>query len=133
MNAIEKLLKLDSNKIQLPTKEVEIPRLSKLLGEQFVFKLQAVSASDTESIREMAIKNDNVDIFEIRKGIILAGVKEPNLRDESLRTHFGAVTPYDLLDKLFLAGEKEAIYEEINKLSGYDEGSVTEVKSEVKN
>jgi hypothetical protein len=129
MNTIEKLLKLDSNKIQLPSKEVEITRLSKLLGEQFILKLQAVSAPEAESIREMAIKNDDVDIIEIRKGMILAGIKEPNLRDESLRKHFGAATPYDLLDKLFLPGESESIYEELNKLSGYDDNAVAEIKN----
>jgi hypothetical protein len=129
MNAIEKLLKLDSNKIQLPCKEVEITRLSKLLGEKFIVKLQAVGAPESDSIRDMAIKNDGVDVNELRKGHILAGVREPNLRDESLRKHFGAVTPYDLLDKLFLPGEREALYEEISKLSGYDDGAVAEVKN----
>jgi hypothetical protein len=129
MNAIEKLLKLDSNKLQLPRKEVEVTRLSKMLGEKFILKLRAVEAPESESIREMAIKGDKVDIFEVRKGTVLAGVSEPNLRDEALRKHFGAATPYDLLDKLFLPGEREAIYEEISKLSGYDDGAVAEVKN----
>jgi hypothetical protein len=129
MNAIEKLLKLDANKLQLPTKEVEVSRLSDLTGGQYILKLQAVSAPETESIREMATKNDEVDISEVRKGIILAGVKEPNLRDETLRKHFGAATPYDLIDKLFLPGEREAIYEQISMLSGYADGAVAEVKN----
>jgi hypothetical protein len=129
MNAIEKLLKLDVNKLQLPTKEVEVERLSKLTGEQFILKLQAVSAPETESIRDMATKNDEVNIVEVRKGIILAGVKEPNLRDETLRKHFGSATPYDLIDKLFLPGEIEAIYNQISNLSGYDDGAVAEVKN----
>jgi hypothetical protein len=129
MNAIEKLLKLDSNKLQLPTKEVEVSRLSNLTGEQYILKLKAVSASETESIRDMATKNDDVDIAEVKKGIILAGVVEPNLRDETLKKHFSAATPYDLIDKLFLPGEKEAIYDQISKLSGYGEGAVAEVKN----
>jgi hypothetical protein len=129
MNAIEKLLKLDSNKLQLPTKEVEVGRLSDLTGEQFILELQAVSAPETESIRDMATKNNEVDILEVRKGLILAGVKEPNLRDETLRKHFSSATPYDLIDKLFLPGEIEAIYDQISKLSGYDDGAVAEVKN----
>jgi hypothetical protein len=129
MNAIEKLLKLDTNKLQLPTKKVEVERLSKLTGGKFILKLQAVSAPETESIRDMATKNDEVNILEVRKGIILAGVKEPNLRDETLRKHFGSATPYDLIDKLFLPGEIEAIYDQISKLSGYDDGAVAEVKN----
>jgi hypothetical protein len=129
MNAIEKLLKLDPNKLELPRKEVEVTRLSNLLGEKFILKLRGVSAAESESIREMAINDDNVDIFEVRKGVVLAGVSEPNLRDEALRKHFGAATPYDLLDKLFLSGEREAIYDEINKLSGYGEGAVAEIKN----
>jgi hypothetical protein len=129
MNVIEKLLKLDTNKIQLPTKEIEVTRLSKLLGEKFVLSLQAVGSPESDAIRDMAFKDDDVDVIEVRKGHILAGVKEPNLRDESLRKHFGAATPYDLLDKLFLPGEREALYEEISKLSGFGEGAVTEVKN----
>lgn len=130
MNAIEKLLKLDANKIKMPQKDVEVKRLSESLGEKIVFKLKGVPAPERDSIREMAINSDSeVNITEFRKGMILAGVSEPNLRDESLRKHFNAATPYDLIDKLFLPGESDALYEQITELSGFGEDAVAEIKN----
>lgn len=129
MNAIEKLLKLDASKLQMPSKEVEVKRLSDLLGEQFIVKLRGISSDKLDEIRDMAIKDDSIDVNEVRKATVLTGVIEPNLRDESLSKHFGATTPYDLVDKLFLPGEKDALYEQINKLSGYNEGAVEDIKN----
>jgi hypothetical protein len=129
MNIIEKLLKLDAGKIELPQKEVEIKRLSKLSGEKVIFKLQGVHPDKQDSIREMAIKGDKIDVAEVRLENILEGVKEPNLRDAALMKHFGAATPYDLVNKLLLPGEQDALYENIQELSGYGDDAVQEVKN----
>ncbi|MCM3599394.1 XkdN-like protein [Robertmurraya korlensis] len=129
MNAIEKLLKLDASKLQMPTKEVEVKRLSDLLGEQFIVKIKGISSDKLDEIRDMAIKDDVLDVNEVRKATVLSGIAEPNLRDEELCKHIGAATPYDLVDKLFLPGEKDALYEQINKLSGYNEGAVEDIKN----
>jgi hypothetical protein len=37
----------------------------------------------------------------VSKLIVLEGVIEPNLKDDSLQKHFGAATPKDLIDILF--------------------------------
>lgn len=130
MNTIELLLKMDAKKIQMPTKEVVIKRLSDAAGAPVKFKLQGVDSPTSDSIREMAMKdNGTINIDEVRKATILAGVKEPNLRDSSLAAHFGAATPYDLIDKILAPGEKDALYGEITNLSGYDEDAVAEVKN----
>jgi hypothetical protein len=129
MNTIEKLLKLDFNKLQLPSKEVEITRLSELTGDQVIFKLRGVDSDTLDSIRDMATKGDRYDILEARVGTVVAGVVEPNLKEPTLIKHFGVVTPYDLVKKMLTPGESEALYEIISKLSGYDEGAVAEVKN----
>lgn len=129
MNTVEMLLKLDAKKIELPKKEVEVKRLSDLVGSPFILKLQGLDSKTQDEVREMGIKENDIDYKEVKLGTILAGVKEPSLRDESLRKHFGAVTPYDLIQKLFTPGESDALYEEISKLSGYGDNAVEEIKN----
>ena len=51
MNALERLLKADAAKVtEKPKKEIEIPRLSKILGEKFTVTVQAL---DTELLAEI--------------------------------------------------------------------------------
>ena len=92
MSLIDKLLRMDKSKLmEIPTKEVEFERLTKLLGEPFNVKCKAID-----------------------------GVLEPSLKDKRLLAYFGCVTPKELVKKLFLAGEIAELSNVITELSGYD-------------
>ena len=60
---------------------------------------------------------------------VLAGVKEPNLKNKELMEKFNAPTPKELLQKLLLSGEITNLYNVISELSGYGPDSVAEVKN----
>jgi Phage XkdN-like tail assembly chaperone protein, TAC len=135
MNVLETLLALDKNKLALPTKVVEVKRLSEVAGKPVIFVLQGLTQERVQSIREMATKmnpdtkESEMDFNEIRLATIAAGVKEPNLRDKNLLEYYGVPTPYELIKKLLLPGEIDALYEQISILTGFDEKVVQEVKN----
>lgn len=139
MNALEKLLKADAEKItEKPKKTIEIKRLSKVLGSKFEITVEAldadllaeISESHTEYSKTGKVKS--TDNFGIGVETILNGVVEPNLRDKELLNHFGCTTPSDLVKKLFLAGEMGLIANTISELCGV-ETSQSEIDEEVKN
>lgn len=132
MTVISSLLKIDAGKLDLPKKKFEIKRLSAMAGEPVIFNLSGVSDGKLDEIREMNTVDEgetvNVNVQEIRLATIVAGVVEPSFKDKDLMDHYGVKTPYDLVKKILLAGERDSIYQEISKLSGYDENAVEEVK-----
>jgi hypothetical protein len=129
MNTIDLLLGLDSNKIEFPKREVELTRLTELTGQKVIFKLQGLDGETVDSIRQMAMKEDGINNTELRVGFILAGVKEPNLRDAALMKKFGVPTPPEVINKLLTPGERDQLFEEISDLSGFGEEYVSEIKN----
>lgn len=131
MNTLDLLLKLDESKIKKPTKQVEIRRLSEALGEKVIFTCQAVTANKMAEIQEMVldVKTQQIDVQEMQIMTVLAGVKEPDLKDKKLLEKFNAPTPKELLQKLLLSGEITNLYNVISELSGYGPNSVTEIKN----
>lgn len=131
MNTLDLLLKLDESKIKKPTKQVEIRRLSEALGEKVIFTCQAVTANKMAEIQEMVldVKTQQIDVQEMQIMTVLAGVKEPNLKDKKLLEKFNAPTPKELLQKLLLSGEITNLYNVISELSGYGPNSVAEIKN----
>jgi len=128
---LDLLLKLDQSKLKRPRKEVEIKRLSDLTGEKVAFVCEALTADEMGGIQEMVldVKKQDVDIPEMQALTVLAGVKEPNLKDKDLLGCYNVPTPKELLRKLLLPGEIAALYQTISDLSGYGEGAVREVKN----
>ncbi|WP_454054575.1 phage tail assembly chaperone [Clostridium sp. Marseille-Q7071] len=134
MSTIDLLLKVDTNKLFRPEKQVEIKRLSELAGEKVVFTCQALNASEIEeatnnaltikSDGEVDIKNNDMQLF-----VLLSGVKEPNLKSKELREYYECLTPKDLINKLLLPGEVSHLYNTINDLSGFGKGQVEEIKN----
>lgn len=138
MSLIDKLLQADVRKLtELPTKKYEVKRLSKELKSKFELELQAIPAQRYSEIQrngvEMSAKGGvkDVKIYDMQTLTLIDGIKEPSLKDKSLLAHFGAVTPKELVGKLFLAGEIADIYNEINELSGYEKDEETD--EEIKN
>ncbi len=135
MSLTEKLLSLDVNKYkEKKTADIEIKRLSELIGEPFIVKVQEVDSGRMQEIQAMMFdKKGNYDISQARKINILAcleGVIEPNLKDETLQKHFGAASPKDLIEILFKGTELTKVSDTIAKISGFVDSSEEE---EIKN
>lgn len=134
MNLTNALLKLDREKLAMPKKKLEMPRLSKLLKEKTVFEVQGIGQEKLDEITDMATTIDmktrdvNIDFTELKLAIICEGVKNPSFRDAALLEHFKVSTPYDLVKLMLTSGERDALYNEIQALSGYNSEVVKEVK-----
>lgn len=129
--SLDLLLGLDPAKIKRPQKEVEITRLSELLGQPCIFTCKALTADEMDEIQEMVleIKTQEVDVPEMQLMTILKGVADPDLKNEALLKHYDVPTPKELVRKLLLPGEVTKVYTAISDLSGYGEGAVKEVKN----
>ncbi len=139
MNALEKLLKADADKVtEKPKKTIEIARLSKILGSKFEITVEALDADLLAEISESHTKYTktgkvkSTDNFAVGVDMIVNATVEPDLRNKELLSHFGCATPNDLVTKLFLAGELGKISETISSLCGV-ETSQSEIDEEVKN
>ena len=138
MSLLDKLLKADETKLTAKeTAELEIPRLSKLMGEPFVMKLQGISSERLSEIAEDNTeysKNGRVksqDSYKIGLDTVLAGTVDPDFRDKDLMKKFGVITPYDLRNKVFNAGELALMGKKITELCGM--ASQNDVDELVKN
>lgn len=120
MNTLDLLLK--SEIPNLPEKEIKLKRLSKVCGEDVIFKLKALTYS-----RVAEIKNLHAD-SDMSIHIMLAGVVSPDLKSEELKRKYNSVTPVEMIKAMLLPGEIEDISREIEKLSGYRMTTVEEVK-----
>lgn len=127
MSLVDKLLQIDAGKIKMPEKEVEIKRLSKILGEKAIFRCRAIDGERYADIQRMVIdisKKGNVkdiNMPKLQTLTVIEGVIEPNFKDKRLLEHYNCATPEDLVNKLLLAGEKTDLYYTILELSGYED------------
>ena len=137
VNVLDLLLGSDIGEIKLPTKEMEITRLSGVFGAPFVITLSALSPDRYEEVQDMAIsvkgKEADIDISLLQVLVVMEGVVDhsgkPMFKNKDLMAKFKASTPKELVRKLLLSGEIATIYGEIASLSGFGEGSVKEVKN----
>lgn len=134
MNLVEKLMKMDRNKLeQIPMGEVEIKRLSDLCGEPFIVKCKAISGNrHTELTALMTNKKGDLDLgkaYKVNTLMVVEGVVEPDLKNEELQKHFGCKTPKDLAEKLFPGGDMAKVGELISELSGFTKETDEEIKN----
>lgn len=136
MSLIDKLLQMDKAKLmEMPTRGVEMPRLSEVLGEQFKVTCKAIDGERYADIQRSAIDLNkkgalrNINLYEMQVLTLIEGVVEPSMKDERLLGYFGVVTPKELVKKLFLAGEIAELSNVITELSGYEK---TEDEEEIK-
>lgn len=127
MSLIDKLLQMDSAKLtEMPTREVQMARLTELMGEPFTVKCQAIDGERYADIQRSAVDLNkkggikNLNLFDMQVLTVIDGVVEPSMKDSKLLKHFGCVTPKELVKKLFLAGEIAELSNVITELSGYD-------------
>ena len=137
VNVLDLLLGADINEIALPSKEFEVTRLSKVFGKPFVVKCQALSPEKYEEVQNLALevkgKDVDLDVSQLQLFTVIEGVMDmegkPLFKSAELRQKFKAPTPKELIRKLLLSGEIVAIYTEIARLSGFDDGAISEVKN----
>lgn len=110
MDILELLLSKEIPK--LPEKVIKHKRLTKECGQDVTFKLRALPYEKSYDI--IKLHAEDTEAY-----ILLDGIIEPNLRNDELMRKYGAVTPIELIKKLFLHGEIMGISKEIEKLSGF--------------
>jgi hypothetical protein len=137
VNVLELLLGSDIGEIKLPTKQVEILRLSELYGSPFVVTCKALSPEKYEEVQDMALdvqgKDVDLDVNLLQLFVVLEGVcddaEKPMFKNKDLMAKFKAQTPKELVRKILLSGEIANLYGEISQLSGFGDNAVKEVKN----
>ena len=137
VNVLDLLLGSDIGEIKLPTKQVEITRLSEVFGKPFVITCKALSPEKYEEVQDMAVnvssKDVDLDVNLLQIFVVIEGVVDdagkPMLKNKDLMKKFKSQTPKELAKKLFLSGEIAHIYGELSDLSGFGDNAVKEVKN----
>lgn len=137
---VDALLSADAGKISnIATTTVEVPRLTKILGVPFMVKLQSVPIKRMNEIQETSIQMTNkgryagTDINQLQMLTLCASIADPDLGNKELQKKLHAATPKEVLEKLFLAGEIQMLYDKVQEVSGYTAESEQKKRDEVKN
>lgn len=132
MNIVEELLKIDNEKLKMPTKDVTL-KLGKLGGKKFTFTCKAI---DQEKFSEIQENTFNVSKQGAVKGTNLALITVLTLtegceafKSKELMEHFKAPTPKELINKLLLPGEAEDLFKAINDLNNFTKEDEEEIKN----
>lgn len=133
MNLVDKLLKMDAGKIEVPSKVIKIN--SKKMKETLEFPCKAVDSEKYAEIQEGALeirKGDvkKINMYSMKTLIIIEGCPEV-FKSKEVMEHFGVLTPKELIKRLLLSGEIDDLYNGINELSGYEKDG--EDEQEIKN
>ena len=137
VNILDLLLGADIGEISLPTKRIEIKRLSEVFGKPFIVTCKALSPEKYEEVQDLAIKvsgkDVDLDVNLLQLFVVLEGVVDdsgkPMFKNKELMTKFKVSTPKELIKRVLLSGEIANIYGEISELSGFGENSIAEVKN----
>ena len=95
-----------------------------------VEELKLDEITDMVSKIDLKTRNVDIDFVELKLAIICEGVKNPSFRDKEVMEHFGVSTPYDLVKLMLTSGERDALYNEIQELSGYNAEVIKEIKKQ---
>lgn len=138
MNLAEMLLAADAGKLKTKkTKEIEIKRLSEMMGEPFILNLQQISNRRVREIQDRSLHVEGtkatIDQYEMNMGLLCDGITNSEFDSKEVLKHYGAATRKDLFDILFNAGEIQDIANEISKLCGFGGKSFDEQAKEIKN
>ena len=133
------LLSADRGKLKLmPTRKVEITRLSEIVGEPVIFTLRALTGDELSECQESAMRSnkggdgEEMDSRIMQVMCVLHACKDPDLRSKELMEAYGALTPEMLLNgenPLLLPGEVSHLFAVTQELSGFGEDAVSEVKN----
>ena len=136
-NTLAVLLGTDRGKLRMvPTKKVEIKRLSETVGQPVVFTVRALTGEEFQDAQDAAMRIskrgevEELDSRTLQVMCVLFGTQDPNLKDKELLDLYEAATPDQLLDGRFLLpGELSQLFNAIQELSGFGDGAVQEIKN----
>ena len=113
---------LEEENIIDKSKELEITRLSKKFGKEFIVQIEILTEKQI---------NDCYDSKESKLDFVLESIKieGKTLKDKSLLDKFGVKIARDVVNKIFNNGEIGWIYVEILKLNGLSGDTVIELKN----
>lgn len=116
--ALSLLLSSSTDKFKKPTKEVEIERLSELVGEPFLCTVQAIDMNQfKEILRETGEAGSAESSMDAAQLSVKMGLVDPKLTDKELQKHFNAPNYKELMNKMFLTGEIMQLSEAIMDIS----------------
>ncbi|MBM6830017.1 hypothetical protein H9X85_10760 [Anaerotignum lactatifermentans] len=127
MSILDKLLETDLEKLQNKEKKTyEVKRLSEILGEPFLVTCKPLTQEQVAHIGEIS-KND----MDMHMNTILecCEVEGKPFSHESFTSKFGTPSGKEVVEKMFRAGEVWALYSVVNKMSGYGNNVLEEVKN----
>lgn len=135
-NAIELLLNANVENFERPSKTVEIPRLSKILGDKFELKCKALSMGKTNKLRMECAnqKTGEVDIPKLQMKTLVEGVLDTEkgsffFKNKDIQKQFKVPNAEELINKLLLMGEVDYLFDVVTSLGEINEDKVEEVKN----
>lgn len=131
------LLGADRGKLRLvPVRQVEMKRLSEAAGEPVIFTVRALTGDEFQDAQDASMRItkrgevEDMDARAMQINCVLSGIKEPDLKNKELQEIYEASTPDELLDGRFLLpGEVTHLFNVVQELSGFGEGSIEEIKN----
>lgn len=135
MNTVELLMGMDYDKIvRIPEMKLKIKRLSEMTGEDFIVTVKAISGRRYMELSGTAMNGTDVDyskLYDANIRLALAGLEDPDLKDEDVMEHFHAKTPAEALERIFTNSEITQITDAIRELSGFGDAkdAVTQIKN----
>ncbi|WP_250674880.1 phage portal protein [Paraclostridium ghonii] len=135
-NAIELLLNANDESFERPSRIIEIPRLSKVLGAKFELKCKCLTMGKTNSLRMQCTnqKTGEVDIPKLQVKTLIEGVFDAEngtsfFKNKDLHKRFGVPNAEEFMNKLLLMGEVDYLFEVIGDLGGFNDGTVEAIKN----
>ena len=106
---------------QRPRKKYEVKRLSQELGRPAVFELQALPYGRVHELQRLS--------EDLECHILLEGCVDPSFKDPALLAKYQASTPLDAIQAILLPGEIEDLSRAIERLTGYRQTTIKELKN----
>lgn len=135
-NAIELLLNANVESFERPSKLVEIPRLSNILGGKFELKCKALSMGKTNKLRMECAnqKTGEVDIPKLQVKTLTEGVFDAEnetffFKNKDLQKQFKAPNSEELINKLLLIGEVDFLFDVITSLGEIGKNEIEDIKN----
>lgn len=141
-DVLDLLLAKDLSEFKTESAQVEIARLSEILGEKFIIELRVLPPSVSEAIDESSfsfgydedggldldIRHEEQKVKTLIEATYTLDGKQL-FKQHDLRRKFGVRTNEDLVKKLLLSGEVDKLYKRYQKLAGYVKTSVVDIKN----
>lgn len=142
LSTLDMLLNADLSKFKVPSKKIEISRLSEVLGRPFIIELRMLNATMTEKIEKKYFslsfdEDGNPDIDadsenQIVETLVEACYTEDGkqlFKNANLRRKFNCQSNNDLCKKILLQGERKKLYDRYKNMCGFIKTSINDIKN----